>query len=719
MPLTYSAEVSLRVYAPNTSGVYEGFDPRTPEEISQGLKPVVPVDSIETATVNPLPIQFSPILNDYDGASAAYSLRRLSSNYAGNCIRVRRGIDNTEQDIGFVGNQLDVASLETFCSGSDGFISVWYDQAGSYNAVNTNTSGQPKIHESASGVIKSNGKPAVYFNGTNNYLSTGYTPPTTFSVFGLQSFYPDEGGQLIGRGDGDPAPLNRAVFGFDNLNQVFLYRGGDVANVSDDLTQGRYLIYALNTPLQTTCVVGYDGNSFTGVNNIGSGEFRDIVIGAELDQVSFYGRSEIQEIVIFPSDQSGSRSGIEANINAFYSVGSPGNPSASSGDVTVVVESKAQEISLPVYAHDSTEVTSGSPSVITTDEFNDTVKEIQPAVDAYKTVTIDPYRTESKDFTLDVLPVIVVPFRFSIDTTEVLYDKYDWIDVSENRLSVLEHDESRGNSFAPYATHWLNGSRPNASAQVISSASNQYTLPTVWGGNYDFTVDWGDGSADDITSWDQAEVAHTYATGGVYEIRIEGKFEGVNFHRHVGADGTGGTGHVDCRKLLNVYSWGTETILDLSSAVPSYLDPANLNYSESYTFYAPDASPPSNGENRVTGLPFNGCVNWNSLAEAPPRFGYVPGTAVVKFSTQDFTGKCFSGSDTSGIFMGNNSWIAISATGARRSFLLQATCMVSLLTGLQNMGTLRLIGFLKERQDIKHGSNSPHLKKTYCPSRPP
>lgn len=324
-------------------------------------------------------------------------------------------------------------------------------------------------------------------------------------------------------------------------------------------------------------------------------------------------------------------------------------------DVDIYVNTPTVEVDLPVYAHDSTEVTSGSPSVITTNEFNDTVKEIQPAVDAYKTVTIDPYRTESKDFTLNVLPVIVVPFRFSIDTTEVFYDKYDWIDVNGNKISVLEHDESRGNSFAPYATHWLNGSRPNASAQVISSASNQYTLPTVWGGNYDFTVDWGDGSADDITSWDQAEVTHTYATGGVYEIRIEGKFEGVNFHRHVGADGTGGTGHVDCRKLLNVYSWGIETILDLSSAVPFHLDPTNPNYSESYTFYAPDASPPSNGENRATALPFNGCVNWNSLAEAPPRFGYVPGTAVVKFSSQVFTGRCFSGSDTVGIFTGNNS----------------------------------------------------------------
>ena len=324
-------------------------------------------------------------------------------------------------------------------------------------------------------------------------------------------------------------------------------------------------------------------------------------------------------------------------------------------DVDIYVNTPTVNVSLPVYAHDSTEVTSGNPSVITTNEFNDAVKEIQPAVDGYKTVTIDPYKTESKEFTLNVLPVIVVPFRFSVDTTEVFYDKYDWIDVRSSNVSVLEHDESRGDEFAAFNTHWQNGSRPNASAQVISSASNQYTLPTVWGGNYNFTVDWGDGSSNAITSWDQAEVTHTYATGGVYEISITGQFEGINFYRHVGSDGTGGTGHVDCRKLLNVYSWGTETILDLSSSVPLYRDPANSKYQETYTFYAPDASPPSNSENQATGLPFMGCVNWNSLAEAPPRFGYVPGTAVVRFSSQDFTGRYFSSSDTKGIFTGNNS----------------------------------------------------------------
>jgi hypothetical protein len=57
---------------------------------------------------------FSFLLNEYPNASAAYSLRKVDSAYAGSAIKVRRSSDNTEQDIGFVNNQLDTSSLTTF-----------------------------------------------------------------------------------------------------------------------------------------------------------------------------------------------------------------------------------------------------------------------------------------------------------------------------------------------------------------------------------------------------------------------------------------------------------------------------------------------------------------------------------------------------------------------------------------------------------------------------
>ena len=56
----------------------------------------------------------SLLLDTYSGAAVAYSLRKLRSAYTGNAIRVRRNIDNAEQDIAFVGNDLDTTSMLDF-----------------------------------------------------------------------------------------------------------------------------------------------------------------------------------------------------------------------------------------------------------------------------------------------------------------------------------------------------------------------------------------------------------------------------------------------------------------------------------------------------------------------------------------------------------------------------------------------------------------------------
>jgi hypothetical protein len=54
------------------------------------------------------------LLDSYGGAAAAFSLRKLSSTYGGAAVRVRRSLDNTEQDIQFAGGQLDQAALQAF-----------------------------------------------------------------------------------------------------------------------------------------------------------------------------------------------------------------------------------------------------------------------------------------------------------------------------------------------------------------------------------------------------------------------------------------------------------------------------------------------------------------------------------------------------------------------------------------------------------------------------
>lgn len=62
-----------------------------------------------------------------------------------------------------------------------------------------------------------------------------------------------------------------------------------------------------------------------------------------------------------------------------------------------------------------------------------------------------------------------------------------------------------------------------------SSAANQIKLPLIASGNYNFVVDWGDGSTNTITAWNQADVTHTYASSGVKNVSIAGTIKGWQF----------------------------------------------------------------------------------------------------------------------------------------------------------------------------------------------
>ena len=104
--------------------------------------------------------QNTPLLDTYTGAAAAYSLRKLRTAYTGSAVEVYNG--SSYADIGFnVFGELNTVALADHCGSNDGFVSKWYDQAGSNDAVQTNTANMPKIYDGTTSVVKENGKPAV------------------------------------------------------------------------------------------------------------------------------------------------------------------------------------------------------------------------------------------------------------------------------------------------------------------------------------------------------------------------------------------------------------------------------------------------------------------------------------------------------------------------------------------------------------------------------
>jgi surface protein len=80
-----------------------------------------------------------------------------------------------------------------------------------------------------------------------------------------------------------------------------------------------------------------------------------------------------------------------------------------------------------------------------------------------------------------------------------------------------------------------------------SSTSTQIKLPLESTGRYNFVVDWGDGTTDNIITWNQAQVTHTYGAIGTYTVKIKGLILGWKF----------GVANTDVLKIMTVTKWGS------------------------------------------------------------------------------------------------------------------------------------------------------------------
>ena len=263
---------------------------------------------------------FTGLLDTYSGASAAYSLRQLRTAYSGNAIRVRRSSDNAEQDFGFVSNDLDTASLLTFCGVGNGFVTTWYDQSGNANNATQSTAiAQPQIVSSGA-MITTNGKNSMSFDGSNDTLNLAST--ITVGASNYQSFVGkrDSNGRRLYALSGGTSVASGYLWGLWSDNKYYLQGKATQYQASSaaDTTTSQLLLTGLNNA--GTMSMFKNGNTitsstlnFTLLMNIHS------ISGNPTPslQPTF---GNLQEIVFYNSEQSANRTGIETNINTFYTI---------------------------------------------------------------------------------------------------------------------------------------------------------------------------------------------------------------------------------------------------------------------------------------------------------------------------------------------------------------------------------------------------------------
>ena len=270
-----------------------------------------------------------PLLDEYSGAAAAYSLRSLTASSTTNVVKVRRSGDDAELD--FTADKVSDGTLAAWVVAGggteNGLVTTWYDQSGNANnAIQATAANQPKIVSSGT-LVTENGKAALDFDGTDDFLSKSTSITNVSAVSGF----------AVNKLNQSPSTLFRRLLllhetGSDYQTGFYL---GSISNSDEGLTLFRHAS-PFNTKggditsqnlLTGIAVSGsdetlYQNGTEIASNSAGSGSMSSVVIkiGSNYNASDEYWIGTIQEVVFYTIDQSANRTGIEANINAHYNI---------------------------------------------------------------------------------------------------------------------------------------------------------------------------------------------------------------------------------------------------------------------------------------------------------------------------------------------------------------------------------------------------------------
>lgn len=272
--------------------------------------------NLDTASLSSFtnPTDTGKLLDNYSGASVAYSLRKLSATYSGSAIRVRRSSDNTEQNIGFDSNgNLDTASLSSFVGVNSGFVTTWYDQSGNgNNAFQIAASVQPQIVNNGS-IITRNSKPYIEATSSRYFQFTTELYNASGSEYSLWMTYEkDTGG-------------NQAIL-LTNANSYMWLDYGIAQSISNSGGFSISSAHAQNTLYLINTMAGNSGSTqYRNSLSIGSSvSAPGVARSTHLPSASFRtAKITMSEFIYYPTNKTSQRVGISANINGYYSIHTP------------------------------------------------------------------------------------------------------------------------------------------------------------------------------------------------------------------------------------------------------------------------------------------------------------------------------------------------------------------------------------------------------------
>lgn len=250
------------------------------------------------------------LLDDYP-AQAAYSLRKLRTAYTGDCLVIRRESNNDTLAIGWAGNYMDTTAIANFCSGTTCRVRRWYDQSGNNrDLVQTTNASQPIIYQSGAILVRGTKKTirgsssTMFVNFTRNQPHTQtYVGTVNLNTFASDATNANNSASFVN------AASQIRIGGLSSNSFVGYTVNVNPANYSliTGLWNGASSRLDINTSTNNTGTVGTDNANGLRIMSSGIG-------------VSGFNNGDIQETIIWTSNNTADWANIQADINSFYNI---------------------------------------------------------------------------------------------------------------------------------------------------------------------------------------------------------------------------------------------------------------------------------------------------------------------------------------------------------------------------------------------------------------
>ena len=275
---------------------------------------------------------FVGLLDLYPNAAFAPSIRLLRKNYSGGLVRARAWdglanqgeadvmayrVSSTEYliDLNSTLENLDATAIgrglttsdtladlvSTGASDYDGLVSAWYDQSLSNNATQSTAAAQPKIVSGGSLVVMGGASKAAIEGSISSLSLTTALTPTDFSIIHTSE------------GSGFVANIGEYI----RISDYYRYNIDGNNYISSDSDSSQPSIYIGNRN-GTTLNLRRNGSEMDSSPHTSVATALNITTIFNRSTLYFVGK--ISEFIIFESNQSSNFSGIETNLNTFYSI---------------------------------------------------------------------------------------------------------------------------------------------------------------------------------------------------------------------------------------------------------------------------------------------------------------------------------------------------------------------------------------------------------------